>query len=360
MEVPGNWIASQAPGPDYLSRDGRLGIEVKQRSHGLRDLRASLMQLAIWLTGQPGDRAGILLISLPRATPERIRSAWREALGALKPALAKRLTLIAQAGGQTVVEPIKPENEALARELGSLFDAERATHEKTAPKDNVAALSMSFEVTKVLLHAWLLHHPPLRIGEVMARAGVSHPTVHSVLAELARRNEIERTSDRRVELRTFPRKTLSSFVVLGDKLRQTRWIADRSGRPPDPERLLKRLEKAKPAPAAIGGVVAARRYDPRFDLNGTPRLDISWWAPRNKPYDPVSLTKVDPGLTLLTTEPPEALAVVHRIARPGPFFDRNPRGLPWADPVEVLLDLYELQLDAQAQDFVVRMRGSQP
>ncbi len=63
------------------------------------------------------------------------------------------------------------------------------------------------------------------------------------------------------------------------------------------------------------------------------------------------------GPRLVTTRQDEAIGAVHRIVRAESSFEESPGSLPYADPVETLLDLHELHLTAQAEALVRRMRG---
>ena len=49
------------------------------------------------------------------------------------------------------------------------------------------------------------------------------------------------------------------------------YFADTSGRPSDPQALLRRIGAKAPAELAVGGVMAARHWDRDFDLHGIPR-----------------------------------------------------------------------------------------
>jgi hypothetical protein len=53
------------------------------------------------------------------------------------------------------------------------------------------------------------------------------------------------------------------------------------------------------------------------------------------------------------------MLVVHRLRRRDPRFEHADSGALFADPAEVLLDLHELRLVDQADEFVRAMRASQ-
>jgi hypothetical protein len=128
MKLPG-WHHSKGPGPDFMTTDGRLVLEVKRRAQGgLRDLRASLMQLAAWLAQQPNVSQGILAIHIPRITVRRVQQVWSETQAALKLDVARRMAIIALVQDTRWISPSSPELEAIADAVFSqptLQDANR-------------------------------------------------------------------------------------------------------------------------------------------------------------------------------------------------------------------------------------------
>ena len=103
----------------------------------------------------------------------------------------------------------------------------------------------------------------------------------------------------------------------------------------------------------IGGVVAARHYAPDFDLNGVPRLDVT----AQTGTDPAWVTSLDPALRLATMQERSPVLVVHQSRRSRAMDDGKEGGIgSFASPAETLLDLYELRLTEQADDFVRSMR----
>jgi hypothetical protein len=143
-------------------------------------------------------------------------------------------------------------------------------------------------------------------------------------------------------------------LALGDGLRETHRFVDRSGRASETGDLLRRFAK-RGRHAALGGVEAARHYMPTFDLNGLPRIDVSVTSADDLTW----VKKIDPALAETPMSPSSAspLLVVHRLRRPEPRFD-GAAGVAFADPAEVLLDLHELRLVDQADEFVHALRES--
>ncbi len=350
MKLPGIWHESRPYA--YASEDGRTVVEIKSRAQGIRDLHAALMQLAVWIGASPNVDRALLAVHLPRITLPRVRKAWSDARAALRPAIARKLALAVLGPDQTWVDPPEPELVSIAQAIASQIDF--GGEGRVGPTASSPSL---FEIGKVLVDAWLRRRGPLQVKEIERRVGCSYPTVAAALDELERRRELTRASDRRVALRALPRQTFEEMTVRSDSLRRTTWLVDVSGRRPDPEALLRRLQRAHPSRLALGGVLAARHYHAAFDLHGTPRIDLTSWLARGAVDDDARLTKLDPGLKVSTTRQAEAIGAVHRIVRAESSFEESPGSLPYADPVETLLDLHELHLTAQADALVRHMRG---
>ena len=341
-------------GPDFLSDDGRIAVELKVRAQGVRDLHAGLMQLAVYMHELPRVERGLLAIHLPRVTVRRAEQAWGEARAVLHPRVASRVAIAVFARDGTWIDPpdatlVEIAN-AIASQLGAVPESKKGGVASRGP-------GLFFEIAKVLLEAWLRRRGALQIQEILRRVGCSYPTAAGALEELENRRELVRLSDRRVELRGLPRQTLGELVVRSEALRRTQWFVDASGRRADPTALLRRLQRANPENMAVGGVVAAHHYDRVLDLQGLPRIDLTLWAPRNAGFNPSLLTRVDPALTMTTARKADSIIAIHHLARAESLFERQPHGLPFADPVETLLDLHELHLGTQADAFLKHVRG---
>jgi hypothetical protein len=229
----------------------------------------------------------------------------------------------------------------------SAVAAERVRRLKTNP---------AHDVLKLLLKRWLLSEGPIKMKDLQQQCGASQPTVANALRHWGKL--IERTSDRAVAITNFPRDAWSEILALAPRSRGTTGYADRSGRTNDLGRLVERMKRTKPrlTRVAAGGVLAAKRWDPEFDLHGIPRIDLTVHAPRGE-LDLAFIRRLDPALAP-TEDPRSGIIVVHALTRAEPLFDRvEPKELQFADPVEVLLDLHELRLGAQADALIKRLRS---
>ena len=339
-------------GVDFVSTDGRHAIAAKHSAHGARDLQTSLTRLALYLDEHADAHRATFVVFLPRMSAARARHEWEMASAVLRKDLSRRLALVALAHNGDVLIPDDPEARNVAAHVPRTIDLVPSS---SPARSTLRWSSKSYEIWKVLLGAWLRREGPLPLHEIQRRSGASYPSVSILLERLQSLGELERTSNRSAVFTGFPRRTLNEVQALGDGLRETRRFIDRSGRRPEAGALIHRIS-TKAGGTALGGVAAARYYMPAFNLNGNPRADVTVAA-----GDDLSWVRlVDPALAIAEGSEIPAALVVHRLRRPVPDFMRAPRGMVFADPAEVLLDLYELRLIEQADELVDAIRGRAP
>jgi hypothetical protein len=328
---------------DFASEDGSFVIEILERPRAaVRDLRAVFVRVAAVAAKEPRIERACVVLTVDRLTPRRIQEEWGDLMSVLRPEVARRLGLVA------IGEDLRlclPDEDAKLVEIAEI--GRRLLDASTPPR--LPRLAKSLEVLKVLLVRWLLGHGPIARGELGEQAGCTYPTVAKAVERFAR--DIREHSNRSVEFEGFPRDAWSELLALSPTHRARLAYVDRTGRRPDPEALLRRLQKLKPAGVALGGVAAAHHWDPHFDLRGLPRLDLSLAA--DDGLDLGFLQRLDPGLGPLESDGTPVL-VVHPIQRPATLFAPGDR-LPIADPVETLLDLSELRLIDQSDALIERL-----
>jgi hypothetical protein len=195
----------------------------------------------------------------------------------------------------------------------------------------------------------LLNKGPMTVKWLAESTGYSYPTVASILKNLG--SVIERQSDRRIGLNQFPTEAFSRLIVNSEIDRSAVCYTDYSKQPFSTEFYIRRLEKLNLPDLAIGGVLGARHYYPELDLVGTPRLDLSRHS-SGESSDLEFINKLDPALKPVDDPYQPADVVVHFVRHKKSFFEPREGGLFWADPVECLLDLHELHLEAQATEFL--------
>jgi len=313
-----------------------------------RILRAELMGMATAIARHPGRRATLRLVH-PRISEERFEEEWRAAADALRPAVMRRLSL-------QVIFP-----NGCSRVFGASRSAppggKTANETSRSGGIRLSARDLSFAVEKLLVWACLTRRGPLTRKWLERTVGCSYPTVASVVKRLG--GAVCRHPDRRIELTLVPREEWARLFALSGEARSVMRFADRSGQPDPPAALLRRVGKIAPKGVAVGGVAGARHHHPELDLVGLPRVDLSVHAPtRDVEIDFVA--RLDPALARIEDPAQPAQLVLHFVRHQDPLFTLNPGGLPWADPVECLLDLYEAGLQAQALEFLDAVTPREP
>lgn len=331
--------------PQPFVADAQVGdylVEMKTGVAALRTVRTGLLQLAYALAGRPGLK-GILVLTEVSITPERLHHEWQLATSVLAPDLLNRLS-------------IYYEDDERLRGIPKELDTKTrsAIVDLIAPARNRAVSRLprpdySFWVPALLIHQWLLGQGPITTKWLMQTTGCSYPTVATTLRRMA--HFIVRHSDRRVELRHFPKEEWERLVAISDKARGTIRYADRSGQPRSPESLLRRLRNLKREDVAVGGVIGAKNYHPELDIVGASRLDISVHCPAST-ADLSFVERIDPGLKRTEQRDEPASLVVHLLRRAESLFEPGEAGAAWADPVECLFDLHEARLEPQAREFL--------
>lgn len=332
---------------DFLSLDRAHGIELKGALQGTRDLHAALFQLAFALKDNAHLSRATLVARLPRMTARRVEREWLRVATTIDASISARMAIAAVTEDGDCAQPRDPQTLHILEQAKRLFALE-APREDREPGTGWDL--KRFEVWKTLLDAWLLAEGPLAVQEIARRSGTSYPTVASTLERLRTREELRRTRSRSAELSGMPRRTLAEVLIVAPDLRRSRGFFDASGRGTDPHDLLRRLQRLSPPGVQLGGVPAARHHLPSFDLNGLPRVDVLVATDDRLDW----VRDLDAALRPAHGEERSPLLVVHRTHRPHRPVTK--KELPYASPAETLLDLFDLRLDGQANDFVQELR----
>lgn len=320
-------------------------VEVLTGLRAIQGFRAALAGLAQAVVLLPKGRGTLLLVD-PGITDGRLAEEWLTAERIYRPELLERLALVAARKGVLRGWPKDPD--AAARSLLAPHMPRGSTPAVPAlPRADFGAL-----VLQLLVHQWLQDLGPVTTDWLQKQAGCSYPTVAAALKELGA--VLQRHHDRRVELRRFPRDEWAALLASAERVRGTVRYADGSGQPRSAESLLKRLKKLGRTDVAVGGAIGARRHHPGLDLAGTPRLDLTLHCPR-RAADLSFVESLDPALQRTEDRAAPASLVIHLLRRRVPLFVPYPNGVPWADPVECLLDLHEAHLEPQAEAFVAHL-----
>jgi hypothetical protein len=340
---------------DFRRRDNGWGLELKTALRGLRDIRDGAVQLA-YVGAAPGAPARLALVLLrPPVSVERLRKEWEDFRRVLAPELGRKLHLVVLGEGRGAVLPPHPELERLAGKLRPVFGNAKSETAPAAPK---LPSEKFFDVFTFLLARWLRDPAPVSVKALLGGTGASYTSVSSALRRLQDAGEVSRRRNGDVELPGFPWSTWREVTAVLQPLRASRGYKDGSGRGIRPSTLLPALRKAGATGVGVGGVIAANRRDPHFDLHGMPRLDLTVHGARGldelaRSLHP-SLRPADPGA-------PDAVLALHPLKRRANLFEPDAkRGFAWADDVETLLDLTELKLLEQADALIHRLVKREP
>lgn len=326
--------------------DAEIGdalIEVKMGVDSRRTLSGALMQLAYHLGDRPGFRGYLVVVDSSITLPS-LHDEWQRAAHVLRPEIQRRLNVCLLKSDQFLGVPSNPDADT-QRLLSQVVEQERS---KMSAHRSPRNSEPFYDILRILINQWIKRAGPLTSRWLAEAAGCTYPTVASALEKLEK--YLIRHSDRRVELKAFPKDEWFRLVANADKVRQTLRFADRSGQPRSVESLVSRLQKHRPDGVAFAGVLGARRIFPAIDLIGTPRLDLTLHCRTRQP-DIGFLRQLDPALKPAERDEPARL-VIHLLKTPHTFFETDPDSILWADPVECLLDLHEMRLESQALEFL--------
>lgn len=322
---------------------GDTVYEVLVETKDARRLRTALMEMARVAASDKVRRA-VLVLEEPAITESRLREEWQGAASVIRPELFGHLAMAIRQSGKWSGIPVSPDTGEVPV-LDEILRHEISRRPAPSGRNSEA----HYEILRILIYQWLLGRGPFAINSLMKISGTSHPTVSRSLDRLD--HYLKRHSDRSVELRIFPREEWARLLAVSDDVRGTVRFADRSGQPRSPESLLRRLGQLRLPAMAVGGVLGAKHYQPALDLIGNPRLDICLHAGR-KAADLSWVERLDPGLERTVRRDESPALVIHTLRRAESLFQPGADGLPWADPVECLLDLHEAGLESQALEFL--------
>lgn len=336
--------------PDGIWREWAVDLQV--RAHSLRELRATLMAMAYWLT-EHEDHRGLVLLIGSRLSRNRVAEELKRARRALRPGVSGRIHVLStpEKGKVGTVAAELHLDEGDQHAFGSWIEDLVATASR--PRKPRNSLDLVFEV---VLNQWMLNKGPMTTKWIMKTTGLSYPPVATALKKLE--PAIKRHSNRSVELAHFPRQEWSRYLSAAERAGLGYRYQPHSKLARSPDAMLDRVESLNYPGIAISGVHAARHYHPDIDLVGTPRLDLCIHSPQGK-ADVDFVDSLDPALQFVSGRSEGAPAlVVWPIYRDASLFESNPEGKPWADPVSCLLALHDARLESQAGEFLNQILAS--
>lgn len=339
----------------FVLEDDGLGILSIDCLKAVRNLRSAILEAAQTLSDS-GLRQVVIVLEEPSVTEVRLRDEWERASRVLRPEITHRLKIVICREGDC-----QGLQHDLSREMRSRLNSryrnrwQSKEHLNNPERQGDIYLpqpDLFYEILKVLVYQWFRGKGPMTSRWIAEEAvGCSYPTVAEALGRLG--PWITRHSDRRVELKGFPRLEWEKLLVVSDMVRSTRRYWNRSGlQTRSFDSLTRRLLDLKRNDIAIGGVTGAKHYYRKLNITGDPRIDISIHCPGRR-VDLDFVRSLDPALKEVKDPGEPADMVIHMIRRRMPFFKQEGSNeMRIADPVECLLDLHEARLEVQAEEFL--------
>ena len=327
---------------DYA--EGDVVGAVRSRLRALAPLRSAFIEIASFLAAHENS-LGFVLLTDPGVSAARLEQEWQNIAKIVRPEIARRISLFNYTAGAYQGWPPDRVPELRSHLDRVLVGASTSTGIKLPRADYFTI------ILKMLLEHRLSGTPamPLTAKLIGKLAGCSFPTVKSALDQL--KHVLRKSPVGGVELKRFPAQEWQALILGADRSRATRRYQDRSGKPRSPAFLIERLARLQREDIAIGGVVAALDFYPELDLVGNPRLDLCIHTP-GKHTDLSFIEALDPALQeTKDAQAPVSLAL-HFVRSQESFFTHFNNGLKRAGVVECLLDLYELRLPDQANDWM--------
>ena len=329
---------------DYKSKS--LIGEVKYGLRAVPIIRSSIIRLADALSKDP-DQQGFLLLIDSYVSKKRINEEWSLIQRIMDPAITKRLKIFLKHGKSIDGWPEEPDEEMSAH-------LTRAVKDESSETGIILPKAGYFSVIfKILLLDWLGHSSQKsevmtmkRLGEL---AGCSYPTV--ALATDRLKAYLQYSRSKGIQLRRFPNEEWHSMILGANKIRATQRLVDRSGQSRRPKFLLERLAKMQLDHVSVGGVPGALAVYPDLNITGNPRLDLCIHAP-GKTANMEFVKKLDPALEPANDQLEPAQVVLHFVRSKHSFFEQGLRGIQRASWVECMLDLHEMRLGAQADEWL--------
>ena len=330
--------------PDLRWQDWLVEIRLTST---LRDLRGSLLELAYHLHDRTDfeEKALIVLVD-SKISSARLMDELQRFRRITRGEIGSRIHLARFQSKDQLFEAF----DAVTKLPSGLPDLIfRKIAKEASRSSGSAAPSAQHAVTGQLVRAWLANSRKLSSTELQELVGASYPTVANALKQLEAKGLLDRNTDRSVALRHLPLEEWQHWLVSAVQARRSVAFIDptRAGR--SPAKMAERLFKLGRDNVAVGGVLGARHFYPQLDIAGEPRLDITL----HNSTDVSFVRRLDAGLRQAAPSEKPSL-IVHFTSGSHPPFVSSPEGI-WADPLECLVDLYEMGLYTQAQEFLEQL-----
>jgi hypothetical protein len=337
-------LDARASRPDWIYGRWHQWTVSLLRSNNLRDLRDLLLRMAFHLSADlESDEQAMCVLVGTKITDKRVYQEMESLQRVLRSKVRQRVHVL-------MVDPARGLVFETRTNPGPGFTTWLTTLIGTDAKRSAPVGATKHAVLAMLLRQWFSKAAPQTTAAIQQAVGASYPTVAAVLKDLERQDQLARTSDRRVSLTGFPWDSWARWVQANhDAVKKVAFV-DPTGRARSPRDMVKRLAKLGRADVAVGGVLGAEHHFPEINITGTPRLDLTVRARRHA-VDLDWVKRLDASLVPAGDRMAQARVVVHFVDDTGSF-STSPSGESWADPLQCLLDLHTLKLDAQADQML--------
>ncbi|MBI2743950.1 MAG: winged helix-turn-helix transcriptional regulator [Burkholderiales bacterium] len=351
---------------DDYTPDGRYAnwlIEVFPGS-SLRDLRLAVLQLAYRLSQEDAqDLRGMVVLVDSRIRPSSVNNEMRRLRAVLLPDLVDRLVIYNEADALAgALRSYDAPPELLTQKFNDYLKSLITSEASALRPYGTAPGSGKDVVLEFLILSWLRADGPISAAELQRQVGVSYPTAAAVIKELEASGELRRGYNRSVELARFPWAEWRGWLARTVANRKTVLYRSVTNLPRPPVWTYSRLERLERDDIGVGGTLGATKHFPKFDIVGTPRVDLVVLG-EPKDLGDSEVARIDPSLERFKGRAAEATVVVHFVGRrkTSPFTLEN--NVRYADPLNCMADLYDVGLENQANEMLrhlVDQRSTSP
>ncbi len=325
-------ISRRLPSPS-----GDILLEIKRTSAAV-ELRGVLLSLAYLLTEEPPSSQAVCVLTDTRLTKERMRDEITRFQEAVKPALARRVILVAIKDGE-----IHGEMPPIDRSLLPMI-IKSAQRESANPAGRVSQQA----VKSAALSRWHTVSGRLGVADMQRATGASMPTVIAAFRAMQQDGLVYPVGAGWHLVDELPWESVRRMVEAHAAERRVIRFKDPTGHARSPlamaERLRKLLRAGESVDVDLGGVLGSLQYYPDLDITGPPRLDLCVYD-GNAGF----VRKIDAGL-LETFDPSDKAMLVLHMTRDPRRGSRPPGELRPASVVDCLADLLEIGLQSEARD----------
>lgn len=347
MKKPGPALSYKRDLQDSLQNEAGAGFlfRVSIQLSSAREMRDKFFEMALTLLNSP-EKKGLYVILNSRLTDERINEEVTDFRRLFLDSVLKRIWVLS----------IEYDSEGITRKNLRSFsentdpDIERlipTLSKKLCLVSKETQIDYNFFVKKLFILKCLTHPEFISRDWLKKMLGCSHTAIDRSVDSMG--SLIERNKSRKMRLKYVPDELLMDLVVRGLKARSTARFRYKFGGDAPKQEWLNRLKEAKIPEVMIGGIAGTHAHYPEVDITGTPRIDLSVRLLRGS-LDYSFLDDVAPGLKQIHDPFEPADLVIHTVRHLDPFKNASLKE-GYADEVECLLDLFELNLKTQGYQF---------